>query len=88
MLPLMLGFFAIMYFFMIRPQQKEEKRRKEMLAALVEGQRAVTTGGIHGVIGRVDEETIQLRVGERTMLTVDRQHVARLLGDEKADASS
>ena len=37
MLPMIIAFFAIMYFLMIRPQQKRERERRNMLGSLAKG---------------------------------------------------
>lgn len=63
-LVLMGGLFALMYFFMIRPQQKQEKKRQEMISAIKSGTKVVTIGGLHGEVIAVGEQTVDLRVGE------------------------
>jgi len=64
MLPMLLIFGAIMYFFMIRPNQKREKERREMLASLSKGDKVVTSGGICGSIVGLTDKTVVLRVGD------------------------
>lgn len=44
------GIFAIMYFFIIRPQQKQAKDQQSMLGGLKKGDDVVTTGGILGKV--------------------------------------
>jgi preprotein translocase subunit YajC len=83
-LPWILAMVAIMYFLMIRPQQKQEKQRKAMLAAIKEGDRVVTTGGIHGTVSSISEDTISLRVDPKTKITVDRSAIGRVVEGEKA----
>ena len=57
MLPYLLVMFAIMYFFMIRPQLKRQKQEKQFRSALKKGDRVVTTSGIHGkVIEFIDSD--------------------------------
>ena len=62
MLPLVL-IVVVMYFLMIRPQRKKDKKVKEMLAALKNGDRVTTIGGIHGTIVGIKDETVTLAVG-------------------------
>ena len=50
--------FAVMYFFMIRPQIKKQKKEREYRSALKKGDKVVTIGGIHGKINDVKEEDI------------------------------
>ena len=40
--------FAVMYFFMIRPQIKKQKKEREYRSALKKGDKIITIGGIHG----------------------------------------
>ncbi|MDG2139066.1 MAG: preprotein translocase subunit YajC [Flavobacteriales bacterium] len=42
--------FAVMYFFMIRPQIKKQKAENQYRASLKMGDKIVTIGGIHGKI--------------------------------------
>lgn len=89
-LPMLLAIGLIFYFLLIRPQQKQEKARREMLSKLARGDRVVTTGGIHGVIATVADDTVQLQLdGEgRVRITVDRAAVGRVLTDEGAKSSA
>ncbi|EKF54250.1 preprotein translocase subunit YajC [Galbibacter marinus] len=42
--------FAVMYFFMIRPQMKKQKQEKKFAQELKKGDRVVTKSGLHGKI--------------------------------------
>ncbi|MEL4307270.1 preprotein translocase subunit YajC [Joostella sp. CR20] len=42
--------FAVMYFFMIRPQLKKQKQEKKFAEELKRGDRVVTKSGLHGKI--------------------------------------
>ena len=42
--------FAVMYFFMIRPQIKRQKKEREYRSALKKGDKIITIGGIHAKI--------------------------------------
>ena len=48
--------FAIIYFFMIRPQNKKQKKIQEFRNGLKNGQEVVTIGGLHGTIKDVTLE--------------------------------
>ena len=62
LMPLVL-MFAVFYFLLIRPQKKKDKKVKEMLAALKNGDRVCTIGGIYGTITSIKDDTIELSVG-------------------------
>jgi preprotein translocase subunit YajC len=82
MLPMIIAFFAIMYFLMIRPQQKRERERREMLTALSKGDNVVTTGGICGSVVGLSEDRIVLRVDENVTMEFVRGAVAQVLPKE------
>ena len=71
---MMVGLFAIIYFFMIRPQNKKQKEIQKFRDALTVGQDVVTTGGIHGQIKSIDEEkkTITLKVATGVEIVFDK----------------
>lgn len=73
--------FVLMYFFMIRPQQKEQRVRAEMIRALKPGDRVVTAGGLIGVITKVEDASVKVRVAERVEVDVLKTGVARTLKD-------
>ena len=50
MLPYLLAMFAIMYFFMIRPQIKRQKNEKKFQTSIKKGDKVIMTSGIHGKI--------------------------------------
>ena len=48
--------FALLYFFMIRPENKRKKEAQQMRASLKVGDNITTIGGIIGKVVSVDEE--------------------------------
>ena len=57
---LMVVMFALLYFFMIRPQKKQEKETANMRNNLVVGDEITTIGGIIGKIVSIKDETLVL----------------------------
>jgi preprotein translocase subunit YajC len=57
--------FAIMYFFMIRPQQKKEKLRQKMLTELKKGDKVLTNSGMIGTIWGIKDNIIVLKFDEK-----------------------
>lgn len=82
MLPMIIAFFAIVYFLMIRPQQKRERERQAMLAAITKGDNIVTTGGICGTVVGLSEERVVLRVDEDVTMEFFRGAIAQVLPKE------
>jgi preprotein translocase subunit YajC len=52
--------FALVYFFMIRPQKKQEKEKQDMQSGLAVGDEVTTIGGIIGQIVSIKGETFVL----------------------------
>ncbi len=75
---MLLLIFAVMWFFMIRPQRKQQKAMEEMRKNLKKGDKVVTAGGIYGVVGEVEETTLLIKVDGETKLRVDKNSVQLL----------
>ena len=54
-LPYLLAMFAIMYFFMIRPQLKRQKSERQFQSNIKKGSRVIMSSGIHGKIVETNE---------------------------------
>ena len=52
--------FAMLYFFMIRPENKRKKEAQNLRDSLKVGDVITTIGGIVGTICKVDESTIAI----------------------------
>ena len=71
--------FAIMYFFIIRPQQKQRKEIQKFQNELQEGTQVVTGGGIYGTVKSVDlaKNTVEVKIARDVVITVDKSFVYR-----------
>ncbi len=74
--------FAIFYFLLIRPQQKQKADRQRMLGSLKRGDKVVTTGGLHGTVIGLTEQTVTLRVSDQVKLDFDRAAVGRVVAQQ------
>ena len=74
---MIVALFAIMYFFMIRPQQKRQKEIQNFRNSITIGQAVVTAGGIYGVVKQIDENdnTLMIEVANGVRIKVDRNSV-------------
>jgi len=81
--------FAIMYFFMIRPQRKKQKEVEKFRNSLGVGNQVVTVGGIHGTIREVNNanNTIVLEIAQNVKITVDKGSIYANAGSA-ADAQA
>jgi preprotein translocase subunit YajC len=84
-LPMIVIFFAIMYFLMIRPNQKRERERRAMLAALAKGDKVVTTGGICGTVVGLSERSVVVRVDDNVNIEFLRGAVSQITSHEKEE---
>jgi preprotein translocase subunit YajC len=71
--------FLIFYFLIIRPQNKKQKETKAMLASLGKGDRVVTIGGIRGVIQKLKDDSVVLKVDNSTSLEFSKSAVSNVL---------
>ena len=74
---MMVAIFAIMYFFMIRPQQKRQKEIQNFQNTLTEGAQVVTGGGIYGTVKKIDlaNGIIEVKIAEGVVIKVDKGYV-------------
>lgn len=63
-LVLMLVFwFGIMYFLMIRPQKKEQKKKAALINSVEVGDSVLTTSGFYGIVIDVTDEDVIVEFG-------------------------
>ena len=74
---MMVAIFAIMWFFMIRPQQKKQKEIQKFQNELAEGQQVITGGGIYGTVKSIDlaKNTGEVKIARDVVITVDKSYV-------------
>ena len=79
---MMLAIFAIMYFFMIRPQQKRQKEIQNFQNNLTEGTPVVTGGGIYGTVKKIDLAAgiIEVKIADGVVIKVDKGYVYKDTG--------
>ena len=77
MIVMMVAIFAIMWFFMIRPQQKKQKEIQQFQNSLSEGMQVVTGGGIYGTVKSIDmaKNTVDVKIARDVVITVDKSYV-------------
>lgn len=73
--------FVIFYFVLLAPMRKQQKKQKEMLSALKKGDRVVTSGGIHGTVGQVEDQIVWLKITDQVKIKVNRSAIAGLSAD-------
>lgn len=74
---MIVAMFAIMWFFMIRPQQKKQKEIQKFQNSLQKGKRVVTGGGIYGTVKEViyEQGIVKVEIASGVVITVDKGYV-------------
>ena len=77
MILMMVAIFAIMWFFMIRPQQKKQKEIQNWRNSITVGTNVVTAGGIYGVVRSINEadNILEVEIASGVRIRVDRNSV-------------
>lgn len=69
---------VIFYVLVIRPANKKQKALQQMIDNLRNGDKVITTGGIHGTVAGITDELIQLKVAPNLKLEISRNAIAGL----------
>ena len=74
---MIVAIFAIMYFFMIRPQQKKQKEIQKFRNSLEPDMEVVTYGGLHGTIKEIDDakNIVVLEIARDVKVKVEKTHL-------------
>lgn len=81
---MMVAIFAIMYFFMIRPQNKKQKEIANFRKNLEVGQSIITAGGIYGKIKEIEDNAVVVEIASGVKIKVDKNSI---YSDAKAQAT-
>ena len=73
--------FAVMWFFMIRPQRKQQKELQNFRDSLAKGDKVVTIGGIFGTIVEVKEDSVLMEVDNGVKIRVSKQALVKDFSD-------
>jgi preprotein translocase subunit YajC len=78
LLPL-IAIFVVFYLLLFLPNQRRQKKQQDMVANLKNGDRVVTSSGIHGTIVGIRDEYVILRIPpEQVKLEMLKSAVAAL----------
>jgi preprotein translocase subunit YajC len=76
--------FGIMYFLVIMPQQRQRKKTAEMLSAVKNGDKIITTSGIYGTVNGIDGDTVILKIADQVKIRIVRAAIAQVEATEDA----
>ena len=78
-LVMMVLFFVIFYFMLMRPQMKQAKEHKKLIENLAKGDEVATSGGMLGKITEIGDNFIALEVAKDTEIKIQKHAVTTLL---------
>lgn len=67
---MIVGMFAVLWFFMIRPEQKKQKAKEQMRSEIKKGDKVITIGGICGTITTVHDDRYVVQIDKNNAITV------------------
>lgn len=85
---MIVGFIALMYFVMIRPQKKRQKEQQNMQSTVAPGARVMTIGGLYGTVVDSDDETVTLEASDDNFLVFARQAIAKVITPAETEAEA
>lgn len=77
-IPYILIFF-IFYFLVIKPNKNKKKEQKNMITNLKKNDQIVTSGGIHGTVALVKEQSVVIRVDDNVKIEFDKEAVSSVV---------
>lgn len=77
MIIMIVAMFAIVYFFMIRPQRKRQKEIENFRKSLTIGSKVVTASGVYGTVKSLNEGEpyLTIEVAKGVCIQIDRNYV-------------
>ena len=75
----LIGFFLLMYFFIIRPQNKQRKAHEDLITSLEVGDEVVTSGGLLGRINKVGEQFLEITLGDNLRIKIQKNSISNVL---------
>ena len=73
---------AIFYLVILLPMKRKQQKVQDFLSALKVGDKVITTGGIHGQITRLGEQSVQVQIADKVRIEVSRAAIGGYQGQE------
>jgi preprotein translocase subunit YajC len=84
-LPLLI-IMVIFYVLLILPAQRRQKKTQQMISALKNGDKVITSGGLLGTIVGMEGDTLQLRIADQVKVRILRSAVTGLQPESKEES--
>lgn len=76
---------VVFYFLLIRPQRKRAKDHESMVSELRKGDEVVTIGGIHGILKRINDDTVVVEVDKGVRMTLSRSAISKSVTEHEEE---
>jgi len=76
---LMLVFFGVFYFIVLRPQMKRAKEHRQLLTALAKGDEVVAAGGLLGRVVEIGDAFVTLELADNVEIKVQKAAISAVL---------
>ena len=79
--------FAVFYFLLIKPQQKRQKEHERLIQSVKKGDQVVTSGGLHGVVANVKDQTFTVRIADGVKVEISKTAISNVTRQAAGDES-
>ena len=76
---LLLGFVALFYFLIWRPQSKRAKAHRDLITTLAKGDEVVSSGGILGRVTNISDDHVTLNIADGVAVNMQKQAIVATL---------
>jgi preprotein translocase subunit YajC len=73
---------GILYFMILLPMKRQRRKVQDFQTSLKVGDKVVTTGGIYGLITRVNDTSVQLQIADKVRIEIARAAIGGYQGQE------
>jgi len=73
---------AIFYFIILMPMRRRQKKVQAFQEGLKVNDRVITTGGIYGVITKLNERSVQLQIADKVRIEISKGAIGGYQGQE------
>ncbi|MGH6786646.1 MAG: preprotein translocase subunit YajC [Novosphingobium sp.] len=78
-IPLFVGMFVILWFFILRPQMKRQKDHQAKVTGIKKGDQVLTGGGLVGKVLKVDDTYAELELGQNIKVKALKSTIADVI---------
>ena len=76
---LLIGFFVLIYFLMIRPQNKARKAHEELVAGIEVGDEVVSSGGLLGRVTKISDQFFEINLRDNNRVKIQKAAISNVL---------